>query len=235
MPRLKFEILQNTLHITLDDRSTQNSLSPWLVEELDELIHDQETFDSILLSHEGPFFSSGGNLALYQKLESKKDGLKINRKISKTLHTLAQLDVLKVAYVNGPCLGGGVELLSCFNEVVATPKALFGLWQRRIGLTLGWGAEERLTTRLGEATLKRWLIGAETINVYEAQKRGLVDHIVLAPDGLNKCFELFEKNRNLGVESSREILKCDETQDEVFKKLWLGELHKKALSRFKNE
>ena len=232
MPLLRTEKKDQILFIHFSDSKSQNAFSPSMAKEFLSVI-ENETYQGLIVSHDHNFFCSGGNLKFYQGLSSKKEGLKVNQEITSILDKLNDLPVPKACFVNGPCLGGGIELLSTFDFVVASPKALFGLWQRRIGLTFGWGGQKRLLQRLKKRDLQNWLLGAQTLGVYRAEELGLVDLVALTNQGLKECEKWINSCLCLGTESLECILGKRENQEAVFSELWHGEKHMNVLKKFK--
>lgn len=85
------------------------------------------------------------------------------------LRTLAELPVPTVAFLEGPCVGPGLELaLACdYRLAVATPDAVLGFGER----PTAWGGRSRLAKRIGRRTASRF-VGCHP---REAAKLGLVD------------------------------------------------------------
>lgn len=230
MPLLRKEIKEEVLFLYLSDLKTQNAFSPQMAQELSAIL-DNEDFKAIVLSHDHKFFCSGGNLKYYKQLDSKEAGLSENKKIAKILEALSSYCVPKVCIVNGPCLGGGLELVSCFDYVLATPQALFGLWQRRVGLTFGWGGQKRLLRRIESQHLQNWLLGGDTLSVYKAHRLGLVDDIVLSSEGLKRASHWVHQCLKWG--SVKKVMLEADNQSAAFEKLWHGEVHMSILKKFK--
>ena len=86
MPYRNFDYsnTNDVLLVTLNNQESQNALSPEMAQELSDLLYE-EMPKALLLTHAGPSFCSGGNLRFYKSLESKEDGLKINKHIRKIL------------------------------------------------------------------------------------------------------------------------------------------------------
>ena len=135
--------------------------------------------------------------------------------------------------MDGPCFGGGVELISCFDYVITTAGSLFGLWQRRVGLTFGWGGEERLVRRLGQGNVNRWLISGETVSAYRALEVGLVDKICLKSSAQKEANLFIAKALRYGIENFSLIKTSEASQAENFSKLWLEGRHREILEKFK--
>ncbi len=231
MPQLTHQIDKNILYLTFNEVETRNAFSPDLAESLHQL-RTSNKHSALVLRAKGPFFCSGGNLRHYQSLENKDQGLKKNRRILEVLDALENSPVPTVALVDGVCLGGGIELLSCFDQVIATPLSLFGLWQRRIGLTFGWGGEQRLVRRLGPARTRSWLNSSATISCWQAHQWGLVDQIELQGQLETAGDQWVSAVLEGGSESFREIKLSSNDDNQVFSKLWLSGRHKEVLSQF---
>ena len=88
-----------------------------------------------------------------------------------------------LAAVNGDCLGGGTELLTCTDIRVAVPHARFGLPEARWAVFPGGGGTTRLVRQLGYAPAMDILLTGRMISAEEAKEVGLINEIV-DPDQL---------------------------------------------------
>src|SRR5690606_8509059 len=133
----------------------------------------------------------------------------------------------------GDCFGGGVELLSTFDFVVSTPKSFFGLWQRRIGLTFGWGGGIRLEKRVGAKKLIQASLLAHSFSAFEAAQIGLVDLILPAAHIENKALDLIAKlNKRPQVPFLPIKLWTSLKERSIFEKLWFNKDHQDILKKF---
>ncbi len=216
----------------------KNSFSPDAAEQLNKIIEMVNTSPDIrgIIFYSGNknFFCVGGDLKFYSSLPDKKPGIDANLKISQVLNSLAGVSVPTAVCVDGLCLGGGVELISCFDYVVATNSSLFSLWQRKIGLSFGWAGGKKLLGRMPIKNLLRKFIDTGSITSYEALSLNLVDKVVpefklrktamnwvLRAGNLPKQPLVLCKNKNL-----------NEDEQSIFEDLWLQEDHKDALNKF---
>lgn len=179
-------------------------------------------------------FCAGGDLAAYAKMSKRDQGIAANKKIARALAELAGFPAVTLAIVEGDCWGGGVELLSAFDSVWAVPYAAFGLWQRRIGLSFGWGGGARLERRIGKARLSRLALGAQAVTAMQAADLGLVDRIIGADDVERELRRWFKQQRRLPFEPVA-ALKTMTAKNEAswFRRLWWTPSHKQVLARFK--
>jgi 3-hydroxyacyl-CoA dehydrogenase/enoyl-CoA hydratase/3-hydroxybutyryl-CoA epimerase/3-hydroxyacyl-CoA dehydrogenase/enoyl-CoA hydratase/3-hydroxybutyryl-CoA epimerase/enoyl-CoA isomerase len=81
-----------------------------------------------------------------------------------------------VAAIEGPCLGGGLELALGFDFRVASthPKTELGLPEVKIGLFPGWGGTQRLPRVIGPATAAELICAGETVKPERARQLGLI-------------------------------------------------------------
>ena len=222
-----------TLRLELDEpergnafgRSTARALAAAL------RLHDGR-FEDVVLSASGRFFCTGGDLADHAKMTDAREGRAANREIAAVLDLLAAVPRPTLAVIQGDCLGGGLELASCFDRVVTVPEAAFGFWQRRMGLSFGWGGGARLGRRLTPHLLRRLATEAVTLTAHEALAIGLVDRIVLAARLEEDVADWIARLRAwpgaLGRRSGKGFLQSERI---VFESLWWGPEHRARLSK----
>jgi len=87
-----------------------------------------------------------------------------------------------VAAVNGDCLGGGMELLTCTDVRLTVPAARFGQPEPRWGVFPGGGGTTRLPRQLGYAHAMDILLTGRMLDADEALRMGLVSRIVERED-----------------------------------------------------
>lgn len=93
------------------------------------------------------------------------------------LGRLARLPFTTVAFLDGPCLGAGLELaLACDHRLcVARPTTHLGFPDCPIGISPGFGGSVRLRNRIGKRA-NDLLESGRTLSGREARALGLVDH-----------------------------------------------------------
>lgn len=209
-----------------------NAFSLAVARELSHLrqAHARWSQPVVVQSAHPTLFCSGGNLSDYKKLKSKASGLKINREIARHLHAFGAWPVVKLALVEGDVLGGGMEWLAQFDCRWSMPYAFFSFWQRRIGLSPGWGGGKVWATKIGAEKLRGLLLGARLFSATQAVQLGLVDQVIsswkmrenVEPWAKSMRGPVPAKIRNWSV--AREAA--------IFSRLWLGPEHKAALARW---
>lgn len=96
------------------------------------------------------------------------------------LRQLAELPAVTIAAIEGPCLGGGLELsLWCDRRIVSThPKTMLGLPEVKLGLIPGWGGCARLPRLTGLGTAVEMITTGNALNATTAVQAGLADAAV---------------------------------------------------------
>lgn len=228
------KISEEKTHLVLEffAPDSSNAMSLAAARELGAIARKYKTWKKpvAVLSGHPKVFCSGGNLTDYKKLKTKAEGLKVNREITKHLSAFAGWPVVKLAAVEGDVLGGGMEWLACFDFRWSVPAALFAFWQRRIGLSPGWGGGARWARILGEVNVRRMLCEARLMTPATAVRMGVVDRIVPA---WKIRAEVSHWANLLESDIVNSIYKWS-PRDEVkmFGRLWLGTEHEKFLANW---
>lgn len=238
--------------ITFSDPASRNAFSFRAAEELWSTIennYNQNLFDGLLFRAEGRVFCSGGQLSDYATMmeaggvrvpaaaNGPELGRQVNRRISEILERLALLEKPTVCLITGDCFGGGLELMSAFDGVLAAPHAMFGFWQRKIGLSFGWGGGHRLQERLGSKRTRQLALAAATVPASEALALGLVDAVHPEPllDAAGEAW--LRRWMNLPRAPVGPLKSWDVTRErephqrerEIFEELWGNEEHRETL------
>ena len=96
------------------------------------------------------------------------------------LTALAALPAPTVCAIDGPALGGGLELALACDLRVASASAVLGLPESRVGGLASSGAQ-RLALLIGPGRAKELLFTGDSLRADEALRIGLVNRVV--PDG----------------------------------------------------
>lgn len=131
----------------------------------------------LVLAGQGKAFSAG--VAVEDHLGDRlKPTLEAFHALFRRLHGL---DCLTVAAVQGAALGGGAELATFCDLVVAADAATFGQPEIRVGVFAPIAALH-YPRRIGTPRTLRLLLSGEVIGAAEAERMGLVDRVVPAAE-----------------------------------------------------
>ncbi len=185
----------------------------------------------VFFSAHAKVFCSGGNLSDYKKLASPAAGLKINREITRHLNQFALWPSIKLAVVEGDVLGGGMEWLARFDVRWSTPAAFFSFWQRRVGLSTGWGGGKAWAALIGSAKVKQLLMESNLLPASEARRLGLIDRI--------HCSWRVNDEVEVWADGLRGKLATElsgwsaQNEHKTFSNLWMGPEHRQVLAKWK--
>ena len=126
-----------------------------------------------------------------------------------TLTLWEELAVPVIGAINGYCLGGGLELILCFDMRLASENAVFGLPEMRFGVMPDLGSTQRLPRVVGLGIAKELIITARRINAAEALRVRLVDHVYsqqeLMPEARKLAEEIAKMNPRLVEGAKRAV------------------------------
>jgi enoyl-CoA hydratase/carnithine racemase len=135
----------------------------------------------VIVTGEGRGFSAGGDIDHLKRLRESNDEegfrqvLANGQRITKTMRSLPKP---VIAAVNGPCAGAGFSFALGCDIRIASDAAIFGASFSRIGLHPDWGGSWFLPKLVGSANACELIFTGSMISAEEAQRIGLVNHVV---------------------------------------------------------
>jgi methylglutaconyl-CoA hydratase len=166
---------------------------------------------ALFVRAEGKSFSAGADLewmkraAGYSRAENTADALEL----SGMLNDLATLPMPTVALVQGQALGGGVGLVAACDVAVGVRAAKFTLSEVKLGL-IPATISPYVLRRIGAQHGRRYFLTAERFDAAEAQRIGLLHHVVedeAALDAFEKHLkEHFAVNGPAAMAASKELI-----------------------------
>jgi cyclohexa-1,5-dienecarbonyl-CoA hydratase len=110
--------------------------------------------------------------------------------------TLEQIARPVIAIVDGPALGGGCELVTACDIVIASDRARFGQPEIKLGVFPPVAAV-LLPQVIGEKRARELILTGEMIEAKEAARLGLVSHLVPSNQLAQKTEEVLARLREL--------------------------------------
>jgi len=132
----------------------------------------------------------GGSRIMFPKYREGFDTL-YNFKMILTRYE--DLAVPVIGAINGYCLGGGLEMILCFDMRLASDNAVFGLPEMQFGVIPDLGSTQRLPRIVGPGIAKELIITGRRIDAAEALRVGLVDHVYPQERLLSEARKLAEE------------------------------------------
>ena len=135
----------------------------------------------VLLTGPGPgMFCAGADIHLIQGITEPREGEAAAVRGRSIFQRCQQLSVPVVAAIEGPCLGGGLELaLFCDVRVASDhPGTQIGLPEVKLGIVPGFGGTQTLTRLLGLPKALDLILNGKLLRGKQAVKTGVVDRLV---------------------------------------------------------
>jgi ethylmalonyl-CoA/methylmalonyl-CoA decarboxylase len=232
--------------VEISNPRARNALSPGMMADWVRIVSTLEAaaISVVLIQGEGPAaFCSGGDLrSVAAHLLEPENAAGMCVVMGQTLDRLAALNAVVLAAVEGAALGGGAEIISTADGVVAAQGARIGFIHGSLGVSPGWGGGRRLVRRVGSARALHVLTLARRMTAEQAQAVGMVDQVV----GDGSAVEAAEAwaaeictRPTAAVRGAVELIRAwrDEpargqaVERAVFGSLWGGPDHRAALAR----
>ena len=115
---------------------------------------------------------------------------------SKLFDLVQNLNKPVIAAINGFALGGGLELAMSSHIRVAAENAKMGLPEVSLGVIPGYGGTQRLAQLVGKGKAMELITTAGMIGAVDAEKWGLVNHVVAQDELLDKAINISQKILN---------------------------------------
>ncbi|MFD0391072.1 crotonase/enoyl-CoA hydratase family protein [Tistrella bauzanensis] len=144
----------------------------------------------------GRYFTAGIDLAMLVEMKQSvadpcdgRQGEKLRRKILEIQDTITAIERCRkpvIAAVNGPCIGGGIDLITACCMRYCTEEAWFSVKEVDVGLAADVGTLQRLPKVIGEGLARELAYTARKVTAAEAASMHLVNRVYPDVDALNQ-------------------------------------------------
>jgi enoyl-CoA hydratase len=174
--------------LTLDRPERRNAVDAATAQALRRALSDFEADDAarvLVLTGSGEAFCAGADLKAMDLDVGNPDGPLGFTRLTPSKPAIAAVD--------GWCLAGGLELALWCDLRVATPRAVFGCFERRWGVPLVDGGTQRLPRVVGMGRALEMILTGRAVAAEEAERIGLVNEVVEPGRHLERALELAER------------------------------------------
>lgn len=217
MKKALYEKKDRIAYVTLNRPESLNSLDDELNGELGAIwqnFADDPSVDVAILTGAGRAFCAGADLKTFipkwehaTPLDARRNAeMGIGGGITRGRHRIYKPII---AAINGPAIGGGLELALASDIRIAADSAKFGVFEVRFGLHQGDGGLVRLAAIAGMAVALDLSLTGREISAEEALRLGLVTKVVPADQVMAAAEEYARKilaNSQQAVRSAKETL-----------------------------
>ena len=198
---LRLEELEGGIGLVTFDQpgSKANTLGQAVLAELEALVKQlagrTDLRGLILQSGKPGMFVAGADL---RELGNRQLTPELARAIVGRMHgILTALEAVPyptVAVIDGPCLGGGLELALAFDYRLAgtNPKTELGFPEVKVGIIPAWGGTQRLPRLIGPSLAAEIICGGDSVKAARARELGLVFDVVPSERLLDEARRLLD-------------------------------------------
>jgi enoyl-CoA hydratase/carnithine racemase len=188
---------------------------------LDAFARDPEV-RVLVLRGTGGVFSAGADIrelrTHYASAESADAYHALN---SAAEQALAAFPKPAVAFVQGPCVGGGCQLAVACDLWFADANARFGVTPAKLGIVYDAASTARLARIVGVPTAKYLLFTAELMDSQQAQRAGLVQDVFMPQEAEERVYAIartIASRSQLTVRAAKDLLGSDEIDPDRVRK-----------------
>lgn len=193
------QIKEQILYVTINREHKLNALNKETLAELADVISFAEQEDEVrgvLLTGAGEkAFVAGADISEFADYTGAQGEELARIGQARVFDALERCSKPVVAAINGFALGGGLELAMACHIRIASDHAKLGLPEVSLGLIPGYGGTQRLTQLVGKGRAIELIATAEMISAAQAEKIGLVNHVVSQSELIAKAEEILNKIR----------------------------------------
>ena len=181
---LKLERVGHVLRVVIDHPSSAlNAVDERLHHDLCALfagLRRETEARAVLLTGRGRAFSAGGDFAWFPALQEPGRLETLRRDAKQLIWDLLDVEVPIVAAVNGHAMGLGASIALLADVIFMADTATIGDPHVRVGIVAGDGGVVIWPLALGPARAKEYLLTGDPLSAAEAERIGLVNHVVPA-------------------------------------------------------
>jgi enoyl-CoA hydratase len=183
---LRIEYLDPVLRVTIDHpESPLNAVDDLLHSELTRLFAElkrESRARAILLTGSGRAFSAGGDFGWFPSLDDLQKLEHLRRDAKQMIWDLLDVQLPIVAAINGPAIGLGASIALLCDTIWMAETATVADPHVLVGIVAGDGGAAIWPLAVGPARAKEYLLTGDPVPAIEAERIGLVNHVVPADE-----------------------------------------------------
>lgn len=139
---------------------------------------DEDT-KAIIVTGTGRFFAAGADIKEFvSALGDAERGAAMSEAGQLLCNDIESIKKPVIAAINGPALGGGLEIAMACHFRIASEQAILGLPELKLGLIPGFGGTQRLSRLTNLATAVKLILTSKQLTAKEAEEIGLVQLVI---------------------------------------------------------
>ena len=230
---IQFSNQDGVARLILNNPSARNAMSISMMTEFASIVErlEQNTPRILVMTGTGyKSFCSGGDLRDVRSTLIEK-GREMSQKMNQLTARLKQLPIYIIVGIEGAAVGGGAELMTLGDWIIASQNARIQFLQAPLGVTTGWGGGGRLLKKSPQKAIHLLLGGYFPIE--DLHRWGIVDQIVANKQVHISCENKVQELLSIPECSMRGMLELSrepEREIEIFSSLWGGDVHRQSIA-----
>lgn len=199
--RIRISKAGRILTLALSNPGRMNAVDGRMHEELSNIFYDVQNdhhVDIVILQGEGNAFSAGGDIEWMRDAAEGKVQGPTTVEAKKIIFGLLDLEKPIIAKVRGPAIGLGCTVALFCDVIIAADTARFADPHVRVGVVAGDGGAVIWPQLVGYAKAKEYLMTGDPVLASEAERIGLINHVVPEAD-LDKRVDAFASKLAAGA------------------------------------
>ncbi len=136
----------------------------------------------VVIQGDAGAFSAGADISEFPAKRSTRDQVREfhDHMIAPCLSAISHCAVPTVAAIDGPCIGGGLEVASVCDIRIASDRSTFGLPIHRLGFSIAPAEAAALLALVPKSVVLELLLEGRILEAEEAFEKGIVSRVVAA-------------------------------------------------------
>lgn len=194
--RITVSVAAGIASIEIDDPAHRNAFTKAMCIALEQLMPQLDADPDVVavtLRGAGAAFSAGAAIGDLTSvlMDPQEDGTQVDH-LSRADQAIASMSKPVVAVVDGACMGGGWQIASACDFIVASERSVFAITPAKLGVIYPRAGIERLVRQIGPATAKYLLLTGVAVPAAQARELGLVAVVVADGEFVTACRSLVE-------------------------------------------
>lgn len=225
--RITVRVADGVASVGIDNPGHRNALTKAMCQELQALMPRLDSDPDVAvvtLRGSGDTFSAGAAIddLVSVLLDPQEDGSRVDH-LSRADAAICATRKPTIALVDGACMGGGWQLASACDFIVASERSRFAITPAKIGVIYPRAGIERLIRQVGPANTKFILFSGDTFGALQARQLGLVTETV--PDAefdehTTRLVRTLLSRSRFSIHTLKQLVDAGSANDSELDQLW---------------
>jgi enoyl-CoA hydratase/carnithine racemase len=201
---------EGVLRLSFDNAEKRGALDHAILDSITESVEQAEA-RAIIITGSGDFFSSGYDIGHLPAESFAEDAEKlVAHPFTNALEALDATNLPTVCAVNGPAIGGGLELALSCDLRVSVDSAKFGMPPAKLGLVYSHTGMRRFIDAIGVPRTRELFLVGRRIDAATALQWGLVNDLAPAAELEARALDLASElagNAPLSISGNKRVIR----------------------------